>query len=66
MDRVRRLAAVVDSLEFAASRCTEVERSLYRAIREAQAHAENLLANQIAEKPRPLSLLDDLPGSFEP
>lgn len=49
-DRVKKYRDIVRALEFAASSCGEVDRSLYKSIRQVQAHAMNKLAVQKAER----------------
>lgn len=50
-ERAARYAELVASLEHAAGLCAEVDRSLYKSIREAQSHAMNLHRRAVADSP---------------
>jgi hypothetical protein len=64
--RVRRLTLLVESLNFAAESCTELERRLYKSIREVQAHAENLRDQVKAESLGDPCQLDLMSAGHEP
>lgn len=59
LERKRRLMLIVQSLNFASETCSETERRIYKSIREAQAHAENLL-DQVKGERLPDPQLSDL------
>lgn len=50
--RLQRYTYIADALAFAALACNEVDRSLYKSIREVQAHALNLGQRAAADSPR--------------
>jgi len=63
-DRERRLSDLCRSLDHAAGLCGEVERRLYKAIRQVQAQAENLRDAQRAERlPDPEFWKDPISGN---
>lgn len=55
----KRLSEIVEALDFAAGNCSELERRLYKSIREVQAHAMNLRDQNTRER-LPDPLLSDL------